>query len=474
MEKERIAVVGGGITGLASAYALQKEIEKGSLNAEFNLYEAGSRLGGSISTDYTNGFVIERGPDSFLTRKRSMYDLAVELGMEEELVTNRSGAFILHGKKLHRIPEGAVMGIPTKWRPFLLSGLFSPKGKARAAMDLFLPRHKHMEKDQSVGSFFRRRLGSEVVDNLIEPLLSGIYAGNIDKISLQATFPQFLEVEKNHRSLILGMKTSLGNKAVEEPVLLGKNKKPAGMFLTFRSGLQSFSEKLSERLDQNHVHTNHKISSINKEGGGYRLVFENGSSDYADKILLTIRHHQAYELFKNHSFMEPLGKVPSTSVATVALAFDEKALKKPLDGTGFVVSKKSDYTITACTWTHQKWEHTAPKEKALLRAYVGRAGEEEVVDRTDEEIVDEVRKDLKKIMGIDEVPEFYRVTRWRQAMPQYEIDHVKRLEKINGSLAEHLPGIKLIGASYKGIGLPDCVNQANTAAAEIIEEQKRK
>ncbi len=467
MAEEQIAVIGGGITGLAASYELQKKIQSGNLDAQFTLYEGSGRLGGVIRTDYTNGFVIEQGPDSFLTRKRSMYNLTVELGLEKELVTNQSGAYILHESGLQRMPEGAVMGIPTKLRPFLTTGLFSMKGKIRAGMDLFLPRGKAGQEDQSVGDFFRRRLGNEVVDHLIEPLLSGIYAGRIDNLSLQATFPQFQEIENKHRSLILGMRNVSGSKTPQEPVFLGEMKKPANMFLTLRGGLQSLVDRLEKELDEKAVMKNKKLIRIEKEGKGIRLHFEDGSDAYADKVLLTTRHHEAYELFKEMDFMEPMGKVPSTSVATVALAYDSSAMTKPLNGTGFVIPKKAGYTITACTWTHHKWEHTAPEGKALLRAYVGRAGEEEIVSKSDKEIVEAVRRDLKEIMGIEAEPELHLVTRWRNAMPQYEVGHRERLQAIEKKLAAEYPAVKLLGASYRGIGLPDCIDQAVQAVEEI-------
>lgn len=470
MKTQKVAVIGGGITGLSAAYLLQKEINQHSLNMDVQLYEASGSVGGSIQTEYKDGFVIERGPDSFLTRKRSMYDLAKDLGLESDLVTNKSGSYILHRNKLHKIPQGAVMGIPTQWGPFLSTGLFSMKGKARAAMDIVLPKGNHSNDDVSVGSFFRRRLGNEVVDHMIEPLLSGIYAGNIDKLSLKATFPQFIEVEKKHRSLILGMKESQLKKAELDPILLGEEKKPAGMFLTFRGGLQSFTEKLAEELGKEKIHLQKKLTKLQKLESGYELHFNDGQTEYADKVILTTRHKQVWELLKENEFISPLENVPATSVATVALAYDISALKNNIDGTGFLVPKRAGYTITACTWTHQKWEHTAPSGKALLRAYVGRAGDEEIVSASDETIVKAVQQDLKKIMGVQAPPLFTVVTRWREAMPQYEVDHKLRLDTINTELHQQYPGLKIIGASFHGIGLPDCVNQAKKAVEEIINE----
>ncbi|QKS70756.1 protoporphyrinogen oxidase [Paenalkalicoccus suaedae] len=466
MSKKRVAIIGGGITGLTAAYFIQKEIARGTMDADYALYEAGPRLGGSIQTDYTNGFVIEQGPDSFLTRKTSMSELANELGLVDDLVTNQSGAYILHDKKLHRIPEGAVMGIPTKWRPFLSTGLFSFKGKVRAALDLALPKSHHTG-DQSVGAFFRRRLGDEVVDNLIEPLLSGIYAGNIDQLSLQATFPQFQQIEQKHRSLILGMKSQQATQQKIQPIFVGPDKKPANMFLTFEGGLQSIVEALGERLE--HAHVNMPVTSVEKDGERYRVTFNDGTVDVVDHVIMTTRHQHTAEILSQYDFVKPLKEMTATSVATVAVAYPLSAIKKDLDGTGFVVSKKSNYTITACTWTHKKWPHTAPEGYGLLRAYVGRASDEAIVYESDEVIMEAVKRDFKDIMGIEESPSFYKIKRFEQSMPQYEVNHGNKIASVREKLKETLPGVVLAGASYNGIGLPDCVNQAKQAIDEVMD-----
>lgn len=468
MTKQRIAIIGGGMTGLTAALYLQKEIEKETIDAEYVLYEADNRLGGRIQTDYTDGFVIEQGPDSFLARKTSMSELANDIGLGEDLVDNHSGSFILHQHRLYPMPEGAVMGIPTQWLPFIKTGLFSPIGKARAAFDLVLPRTTKGEEDQSLGHFFRKRLGNEVVDHLIEPLLSGIYAGNIDRLSLQATFPQFQQMESKYRSLIFGMKTSMAKKGSASPASKGKKAKSKGMFLTYRGGLQSMVDRLEEKLISEQVKKDHALVKIEKEDERYRLVFQNGTEDLVDRVLLTTPHQQAYSLFKEHDFVAPLGNIPSTSVATIALAYPKEAIKQDIDGTGFVVSKKTNYTITACTWTHKKWVHSAPEGYALLRAYVGKSGDDAIVGESDEVILNKVKSDLDHIMKIEGEPLFYRIKRWKESMPQYEVDHLAKIESVRTGLSNQYPGVKLVGASYNGIGLPDCIDQGKKAVAELV------
>ncbi|MGJ9382937.1 protoporphyrinogen oxidase [Salipaludibacillus sp. CF4.18] len=469
MSKQRIAIIGGGITGLAAAFYLEKEIKQGNIDAEYALYEGSGRLGGRIQTDYQDGFVIEKGPDSFLARKTSMSEFAKDVDMNEDLVDNHSGSFILHHHTLHPMPEGAVMGIPTKIMPFAKTKLFSPMGKARAACDLVLPKTNNGQGDESLGHFFRKRLGNEVVDHLIEPLLSGIYAGNIDQLSLQATFPQFQQMENKYRSLIIGMKTQRAqNQTKTARPKNEKDSKPKGMFLTFLGGLQSFVDRIEERLDSGSVHKNKALLEMNKLEDKYELLFEDGTKDTVDRIILTTPHQQAFKLFEQEKFMKYLGDIPSTSVATVALAYPKQAIKKDIDGTGFVVSKKSGYTITACTWTHKKWVHSAPEGYALLRAYVGRAGDDSIVNMTDEEILGKVKEDLDHIMKIEGDPLFYRIKRWKEAMPQYEVGHLEQLQKVRQGLSEAYPGIDLVGASYNGIGLPDCVDQGKAAVKRLV------
>ncbi|WP_114744053.1 protoporphyrinogen oxidase [Falsibacillus pallidus] len=462
-EKQKVAVIGGGMTGLAAAYYLQKTIKEKKLPIEVVLIEASHRLGGKIQTVYKDGFVIERGPDSFLARKQSASRLAKEVGLEDKLVSNTAGrSYVMVNEKLHPMPEGAVMGIPTKISPFITTGLFSVPGKMRAAADFVMPRSKEIG-DQSLGSFFRRRLGDEVVENLIEPLLSGIYAGDIDKLSLMSTFPQFYEVEQEHRSLIMGMK-----KTTPAPTP-NKNKKKKGMFLTFKSGLQSFVDEIEQQLDKGSVVKGVKVEGIEREEKGYHLQLSSGEELTVDSVIVTTPHHAVQSMFNSLGFFDPLKSMPATSVATIAMAFPEEAIKRDIDGTGFVVSRNSDYTITACTWTHKKWPHTTPKGKVLLRCYVGRAGDEAVVDLSDEEIEQIVLDDLKKTMDISMKPEFSIVSRWKEAMPQYTVGHKERMQNIYRNIENELPGVFVAGSSFEGLGLPDCIDQGEAAVAKTLQ-----
>ncbi|MDZ5607126.1 protoporphyrinogen oxidase [Bacillus pseudomycoides] len=458
--KKKVVIIGGGITGLTTAYYLQKEIREKGLPIDTLLIEASGKLGGKIQTVRKNGFTIERGPDSFLERKESAARLARELGLGDELVNNTTGqSFVLVNNRLHKMPSGSMMGIPTQIAPFLFSGLFSPIGKLRAGFDFVLPRSKHVS-DQSLGEFFRRRLGNEVVENLIEPLLSGIYAGDIDQMSLMATFPQFYQVEQKYRSISLGMRNLAPKKAKDAAV--------KGIFLTLKTGLQSIVDTIEERLDAGTVVKGTRIEKVAKIGDGYTITLSNGKEIEADSIVVAASHKVLPAMFAQYKEFRFFRNIPSTSVANVALAFPKEAVQRDIDGTGFVVSRNSDFSITACTWTHKKWPHTTPEGKVLLRCYVGRPGDEAIVEQTDEEIVQFILEDLQKTMDIKANPDFTVVSRWKDAMPQYTVGHKERMKKLTTFMEQELPGVYLAGSSYAGSGLPDCIDQGEAAIKRVL------
>jgi oxygen-dependent protoporphyrinogen oxidase len=466
-QRKKVVIVGGGITGLAAAFYMQKEAREKGLALDVLLVEASNRLGGKIQTIRRDGFIIERGPDSFLIRKKSIGILAEDLGIEDELVKNATGqAYIFVNGKLHPIPAGSVMGIPTQVGPFLKTELFSLTGKLRAAGDLIMPRSANSD-DQSLGSFFRRRLGGEVVENLIEPLLSGVYSGDIDQMSLKSTYPQFYEVEKKHRSLILGMKKS---RPKPVPVKDGLPAKREGVFHTFKNGLETLVEAIEEKLEPNSVLKGVRVDSIKRVDNKNVLQLNDGQIIEADAVILTTGHKMASDLFAPHGLLRDLGGIPTTSVATVALAFPEEAVVQDEEGTGFLVSRTGDFSITACTWTHRKWPTSTPKGKVLIRAFVGRIGDETIVDLPDAEIEKIVLTDLKRIIDIKGKPDFTVITRWKNDRPQYRVGHQERIEAARAEIQSEFPLVKLVGASYDGVGLPDCVDQGKAAVEEIIEE----
>jgi len=455
-----MTIVGGGITGLSAAFYLHRQIQEQGLPIQFHLIEATERLGGKIKTWRNEGFVIELGPDSFLERKASAAQLAKDLGLEDELVRNRTGqSYIYHQNHLVPIPEGAVMGVPTKIMPFVKTELVSWPGKLRAAADLILPASKGNE-DQSVGDFFRRRLGDEVIENLIQPLLSGVYSGDIDNLSLLASFPQFAKMEQQHRSLILAMKQSRPQNKQQEA--------PKGIFLTLKNGLETLINGMEKSLPAESIWKGTGVASLVKEENGrYLLTMKDGRTLETDAVLLTLPHAVTEPLLAPYTSVPTLPKAKPHMVATIAMAFPEEALDQRLDGTGFIVPRNSGIEITACTWAHRKWPHSTPKGKALLRCFVGRAGEQDFMQLSDDEIVDMVLRELRKIMTIHQEPDFYRVTRLQNAIP-YVVGHQAWAKEMKDRVHAELPNVFLAGASYEGVGVPDCIDQGKKAVTDML------
>ncbi|WP_096270336.1 protoporphyrinogen oxidase [Paucisalibacillus globulus] len=467
MEKQTIIIVGGGITGLSAAYYLQKNIKENNLPYQIKLVEASNRLGGKINTYKRDGFIIERGPDSIIARKKPGVKLVEELGLKDQMVRNGTGqSYILVQGKLHKMPKGAFMGIPMEIDPFLDSELVSSSGKERALLDLEMGKGEEMV-DQSLGSFMRRRFGDELVDNEIEPLLSGIYSGDIDEMSLMATFPNFYQLEQKYGSLIKGLQETMP----KPPKTKGK---ATGVFFSFKDGLEVMVDKLTEKLDQDSIILNTTVEHVEKNETGYQVVLGNGDVVKASAVIATTSHQTLPKMFGQFDFLNVLADVPSSSVANVALAFDQSAIKQDIDGTGFVVSRNSDFRITACTWTHKKWPSSTPEGKALIRCYVGRPSDQEIVDLPDDELVDIVLKDLNKTMNITAKPEFSIISRWKNVMPQYTVGHIERIQKLRKEANEQLPGVYFAGSSFEGVGIPDCIEQGEQAVHQVIEYLQNK
>lgn len=461
---KRIAIVGAGITGLSSAYF----IKKARPDIEVTIYEASNRVGGKIQTYRTEGYTIELGPESYLGRKQIMTDIAKDIGLEEQLVTNKTGQSYIYAKnKLYPIPGGSILGVPTDIKPFFKTKLISPLGKVRASFDLF-KKPLQIDGDISVGSFFRARLGDEILENLIEPLMGGIYGTNIDDLSLMTTFPEFKEREEQFGSLIKGMRYEKEQRKKQRQLYPGA---PKGQFKQFRHGLSSFIEHLRDYIIEQGVTIkyNTSVQDITIEQKKYVIKTENEAHSY-DSVLVTTPHQKFLEWFGNDPAFDYFKKMDSTTVATVVLAFDESNIINNYDGTGFVIARTSDTKITACTWTSKKWPFTTPKGKVLLRAYVGKPGDTVVDDHTDEEIVNIVKKDLSQMMTFKGSPDFSIVNRLPKSMPQFHIGHIEQIKSIQSHIRNNYPRLRITGASFEAVGLPDCIQQGKDAVEEILNE----
>jgi oxygen-dependent protoporphyrinogen oxidase len=478
-----IVVVGGGITGLAAAYYLRKIAGEAGLPARVAIVEASERLGGKIDTLRKDGFVIEKGPDSFLARKKAILDLAADLGIEDELVPiNPSGkkSFIVFRGKLHPMPDGLMLGIPTEIAPMLRTGLLSPAGKLRAGLDFVLPARRGGD-DESIGEFLTRRLGREIVERIAEPLLAGIYAGELDKLSLRATFPQFREAELKHGSLILGLRRALKRRPAPAA---GSHPSPADAilarfrgapFLNFRRGLATIVEALERALAGAEWRRGRKAAALRRaEAGGagprYTVVLDDGEELAADAVVVTAPAYDAEALLREHVDCGMLRSVRYASVANIVLAFDKASFGREFNGSGFLVPRTEGRQITACTWTSTKWLHTSPPDKVLLRCYVGRSGDEDAVSLPDEQLIRLVRRDLEELIGVTAAPVMVEITRLFRSMPQYPVGHVEAMRDFRRKLAAALPGVWATGAAFDGIGVPDCIRQARETAEAAIRE----
>lgn len=462
----KVVVVGGGLTGLSAAFYIRNFYKERGWKPEITLVEKDKMLGGKIETLHKDGFVIEKGPDSFLARKTAMIDLAKELELDHELVSTNPEArktYIVNKGRLHPMPSGLVLGVPTELGPFLKSGLVSWGGKLRALTDLIRPSRKSTE-DESLGDFIERRLGAEVLSNMTEPLLAGIYAGDTYRLSLQSTFPQFGEMERKYGSLIKGMMT--GKKPVETHTGTKKS-----TFLTFRQGLQSLIHALVHELDDVTQRVETEVRSIERIGErGYEVVLASGEVIPADDIVVTTPAFAAADLLRPLVDVSALDAINYVTVANVVLAFDRKDVSGQFDGSGFLVPRKEGRNITACTWTGVKWLHTSPEDKMLLRCYVGRSGDEQNVHLPDEALTELVRKDLRELMNITADPLFVEITRLPKSMPQYPVHHLQHIADFKARLDQTLPGVYVTGAAFDGVGLPDCIRQAKQLAGEMADK----
>ncbi|MBC2079840.1 protoporphyrinogen oxidase [Listeria booriae] len=459
--RKKIVVIGGGITGLSSTFYLKKELEKQNLDYELVLLEAGTKVGGKIDTMKRDGYIIERGPDSFLRRKPEMQDLVKDLGMEDCLVENATGEnFVLAKQGLHAIPKGSIMGIPTRFRPFFKSRLLSSSGKFRVLGDLFVGKKRMANEDMALGTFLRARVGDEMVDNILEPLMSGIYAGDLDEMSAEATGEQFLKLEDEHGSLLKGVRQIYNETTAKQPT--------EATFLTVREGLSSVVSALEQELSTKIIKKGKRVQAITRQPRGHEITISKKEKLQADSIFIALPYQEIVPLFRGDAVFEQIGEIPAASVATVAMVFPKDAVVEDIKGSGFVVSRNEDFSMAACSWIHRKWPHTVPEDKILLRAFVGRRKEESIVDLADKAIEETVLSDLNRIMKINQAPEFTTVTRWRNSIPQYTVGHERRKEAIYSEFKQSYPGIFAGGASFEGVELSECVRQAKSGVTSVL------
>jgi len=470
MSKQRVVIIGGGITGLAAAFALHSTATSKTAVA-CTVLERSHRFGGKIKTDYEDGLVMELGPDSILARKPAGINLIRQLGVDAEVVNMNPAAgktYMLHDDALEEMPAGTNMGVPTSLQTLWGTSLVSPAGKVRALLDLILPRAGHPSQDESLGLLLRRRLGNEWVTQVCEPLLAGIYAAQLDDLSAQSTFPQFRAILHQYRSLIAG---SGKQRAAQRATAVGATNAPGrSTFITLRNGLQTLIEQLYNQLrDWADLRTHTevlKIESVNNHYCIHILTAAGSETLDADTVIVTAPTYVAGQLLCSLSAKAAtLGAIRYVSTATVVAGYGPGALND-LDGSGFLVPRSESTGITACTWTSNKWPHTATDNRGLIRCYVGRSGQQDALGLNDDALGKMVAMELQRIIGIKEQPWFTKVARWDKAMPQFEVGHKALVQDVEQQLELDAPGVFVAGAGYHGIGVPDCIESGQAAAAK--------
>lgn len=469
MDKQRnFVIIGGGIAGLSAGHYLQQQAEELGLSINLHIIEKDPAFGGKIITERRDGFVIEGGPDTFIATKPWAVDLCRELGIDDRLHgTNPdfNKTYILHNNSLHLLPGGLTMMIPTELIPMLTTRLLSWRGKARMAMDFFKPRTNE-GFDESMGEFVTRRLGREAYERLVEPLMSGIYAGDGDKLSLQATMPYLHELERNYGGLVRGALAVRKSRASN-----GKATPGSHLFLSPRTGLAEIVEALVHQLRATGaaMRPGVEVKEITLDAGIPHLVLSDGTSLMADGLILATPSYITAELLSNidEALASVLAKIEYVSTATISLAYRQSDLARDLDGYGYVIPRSEHRAVLACTWTSSKFPHRAPEDCALLRVFVGRAGQEAEILWNEDDLLALAQNELRITLGINRAPLLSKVYVFDRAMPQYNIGHLQRLEKIEKSIARW-PWLSLAGAGYHGIGISDCIHSGKNAARQVI------
>jgi protoporphyrinogen/coproporphyrinogen III oxidase len=434
--------------------------------------EARDRLGGTIETERTGGLVIEAGPDSFISEKPWALALCRRLGLEERLVPTNDRfrrTFVWFGGRLHPLPDGFQLLAPTKFGPFASSRLFSWRGKLRMALEMALPRGgglvpSALDADESLGAFVRRRLGGEALERVAQPLVAGIYTADPDDLSVAATMPRFLELERRERSLILALWRA--GRRVPQPGTSGAR---WSLFLTLRDGMGELVHALAARLPAGAVALKQRVAGIERADGGWRVGVGSGESIEADRVIVATEAHVAGRLLR---YVDPgaaalLADIPYASSATVTLAYRRADIPHRLDGFGFVVPRGEKRALLACTFSSVKYAGRAPEGVSLLRCFLGGALNTGVLERDDDALALTTRAELRAALGVIAEPSLIRVRRWPHAMPQYRVGHLARVDAIARAL-DRLPGLVLAGGGYRGVGISDCVRSGEEAAVRAL------
>jgi protoporphyrinogen/coproporphyrinogen III oxidase len=459
----RVAIIGGGISGLTAAFTLEQQRPAGEV--EYVLYESSPELGGVLRTEHIEGSIVEAGPDSFLTEKPWAADLCRTLGLGDQLIGSNDAdrkTYILVRGRLLPMPDGLMFLVPTKILPTGFSPLFSWTTKLRMAQELFHPPGA-ASGDESVASLVERHYGTEMVERLADPLLSGVYGGEAASLSVRAVLPRFAEMERTHGSLGRAML------AARQKMPRSRNQPAPPLFTSLHNGMQQLVEGLVTRLNPSSLVTNAPVRSMQRETGGWS-VFTGSKPDHFDAVVVALPALAAAQLLSTCSpeLSAELAAIAYSSSITVGLGYDREVRQSLPSGFGFLVPRSEGKRLLAATFVHNKFPHRAPEDRALLRCFFAGSSAETVWQLSDDAIIAIVRNELQQILGLRAAPLFARVYKWKSAMAQYGVGHLARLERIE-CLRQPLAGLALAGNGYRGIGVPDCVRSGQQAATQVLK-----
>lgn len=456
----KAVIIGGGLTGLATAYYL------GQAKPDWQIcvYEQSHRFGGKVQTKRIDGYTVEMGPDSYLARKQDMTQFITDLGLGDKIVANATGqAYIYDQDRLYPIPGGSIVGIPTEFIPFAKSKLISWSGKLRAGLDYFKSPYPK-QGDVSIGEFFKYHLGQEMMTKLIEPLLSGIYGGDIYSLSLDAVFPDFHRLEHKAGNLVKGMMQAKQARPVSHrPV--------KGVFRQVDGGLASIVDAVVAKMPANvRLIKNCQVTQLEYQGDVYRLGLiekEQVKEVEADTLIITTPPRSYQSWFIKDKAFDAIRGMQQSTCAIAIMSFDADSFDAPIEGTGFVITRTTKTPLTACTYISKKWPKAAAPGKLVFRTFLGKPGDQTVQDHTPEELGQIALRELRKILGFTVNPLWIEVTQLKNSMPQYEVGHCQRIAKVKDHIHSTYPGLYLIGTPYYGVGMPDGVKQARELVAQL-------
>lgn len=457
---KRVAIIGGGIAGLSAAFYLERA-RRGGAAIDWLLLEKSGRLGGVIRSELHEGYVLEAGPDSFLTMKPAGAQFCRDLGIADQLISSNDSdrkTYIVVEGQLTPIPDGLEFMVPTRIAPMASTRLFSAATKMRMAKELFAG-GGNQKQDESVADFVRRHFGQEMVDRVAEPLLAGVYGGNADEMSVRAVLPRFAEMERESGSLVRA--TLKARKARTK-----SSAKPQPLFTTLKNGLQEMVNAAVATLPVDHVRLQQQVTSVERCGAGWVVKTEERSEPFDAVVMATPAPVTAQLLHEvSPALVSGLRQIKYSSSAAVVLGYDRPITLPP--GHGFLVPRTEARSMLACTFVHRKFPFRAPEGASLLRCFLSSSRVPELNHRDDYWLLSTMLAEIRDILAVTETPLFAHIYRWECALPQYSTGHLERVAEMEKILNE-TPGLHIIGNSFHGIGIPDCIKSGKEVAEKII------